>query len=290
MRSERPIGADPDAPVPIGADPDAPVALTFVIPVRHPDNASDWSALKANLGQTLASIAGQQHPSWRAVIAAQDGADLPDLPPGAHAVRVNFPPNHHYSPDGQSRADFHDAVRLDKGRRVLAALLAAGPTTHIMVTDDDDLVSNRLAATVAATPADHAIRFDEGHVWSPGSRILYTHPDFSSLCGTSSVVPIAALGLPPSQEAASIDYIKSMLGSHIAVKAALKDKGVTTTTLPYPGAVYRVGHANAHSRSRNMLRTYLLNKGILSNPTRALENLRRLRFYGDAERREFGLP
>ena len=42
-----------------------------------------------------ASIAGQQHPSWRAVIAAQEGADLPPLPPGVHAVRVHFPPNLH---------------------------------------------------------------------------------------------------------------------------------------------------------------------------------------------------
>ena len=32
-------------PVPLGSDPDTPVALTFVIPVRHPDNASNWSSL-----------------------------------------------------------------------------------------------------------------------------------------------------------------------------------------------------------------------------------------------------
>ena len=30
--------------------------VTFIIPVRHQDNARDWGLLKANLTQTVASI------------------------------------------------------------------------------------------------------------------------------------------------------------------------------------------------------------------------------------------
>lgn len=277
-------------PKPIGTDRRAPVALTFVIPVRHPDNAASWRDLQDNIAQTFASVAGQLHPSWRGYVAVQEGADLPPLPPGIHDVRVRFPPNPHYAPDGQSRSHFHEAVRFDKGRRVLAALLAAGPTSHVMVVDDDDFVSNRLAGTVAEAAPDTAFRFDEGFVWTPGGRMLMTNHDFSNLCGTSAILPIAALDLPPSVESASPDYVKTMMGSHVQVKAALEQQGQVFTPLPYPGAVYRVGHANAHSRSQNMLRAHLANGGMIRNPRRALRNIQLLRRYGKLERAEFGLP
>ena len=59
--------------------------LTFIIPVRHQDNARDWALLKANLTQTAASIASQTHPGWRALVVANEGADLPDLPAGSRS-------------------------------------------------------------------------------------------------------------------------------------------------------------------------------------------------------------
>ena len=51
--------------------------LSFVIPVRHQENARDWNRVKENLSQTVASISGQTHSSWDAVIVANHGATLP---------------------------------------------------------------------------------------------------------------------------------------------------------------------------------------------------------------------
>src|SRR5690606_35331807 len=48
--------------------------VTFVIPVRHPDNARDWALLRSSLSQTIASISNQTHDDWRAVIVANTGA------------------------------------------------------------------------------------------------------------------------------------------------------------------------------------------------------------------------
>lgn len=67
--------------------------VTFIIPVRHQENARDWSRLKANLTQTVASISNQTNGDWRGIIVANEGADLPDLPEKFSAVRVTFPPN-----------------------------------------------------------------------------------------------------------------------------------------------------------------------------------------------------
>src|SRR3990170_8446327 len=89
--------------------------VTFIIPVRHQDNARDWSALKANLAQTVASIANQTHGDWRGIIVANEGADLPDLPERVGVERVNFPPNDMHELGKASVEDFRDAFRADKG-------------------------------------------------------------------------------------------------------------------------------------------------------------------------------
>ena len=99
--------------------------LTFIIPVRHQDNARDWSALKANLSQTVASISNQSSDDWRGIIVANEGADLPELPEPFEVVRVDFPPNNMHERDGADMEDFYEAFRVDKGRRVLAGMLQA---------------------------------------------------------------------------------------------------------------------------------------------------------------------
>src|SRR5579862_1324767 len=68
-------------------------ALTFVIPLRHPYNSTDWSALKRRLAQTIRSIAGQDDARWRAIIVANEGSDLPQLPYKFSLKQVDFPPN-----------------------------------------------------------------------------------------------------------------------------------------------------------------------------------------------------
>jgi hypothetical protein len=35
--------------------------LTFLIPVRHPDSVSDWGIVRSLMGETLRSVAAQDH-------------------------------------------------------------------------------------------------------------------------------------------------------------------------------------------------------------------------------------
>src|SRR5690606_18688753 len=145
---------------------------------------------------------------------------------------------------------FLEAVRLDKGRRILAGMIDAGATDYLMVSDDDDLISNELTGFVSKHRGQNGWVFRNGYIWSPGSRLLYRHPDFSMVCGTSHIVRTDLFELPQSFEEASEEYIKSMLGSHIFITKHLVQKGTPLVPLPFVGAIYRTGHVSAHSRSK----------------------------------------
>lgn len=261
--------------------------LTFIVPVRHQDNARDWSALKANLSQTVASISSQTAPDWRGIVVANEGADLPTLPDNWDVVRVAFPPNEMHEQSGESMEDFYDAFRVDKGRRVLAGMLAARTSRFFMIVDDDDFVSSRLAQHAAEHPDANGWTIDRGYIWDDGGRLLLEYDDFSHLCGTSLIVRSDLYGLPESQESASLEWIRNMLGSHIRIAAILAERGTPLEPLPFRGAVYRVAHRGSHSQARSLLYTYFVSPEALRQPGKVIRNLGKLRWLNRGVRGEF---
>lgn len=262
-------------------------ALTFVIPVRHPANARDWSELKSNLAVTLASIANQSEPGWRAVVVANRGSELPSLPVGVEVAWVDFPPNSLHEQGAADREAFHEAVRLDKGRRILAGMLAVGQTDYFMVVDDDDLISSGLTGFVKRHQGENGWFVHHGFVWSPGRKVIYRSPNFSMLCGTSHIIRADLFALPASFEGAEDGYIKRMLGSHVFITGHLAESGTPLSALPFPGAIYRTGHTGSHSRSKDILSTYIFHPWLLKRPIELVSRLGRLRLMGRGLRREF---
>lgn len=261
--------------------------LTFVIPVRHQDNARDWSLLKANLTQTMASIANQTHDDWRAVIVANHGADLPALPERFSVARVDFPPNDMHELQSASREAVLDAFRADKGRRVLAGMLAARDSRFFMIVDDDDFVSAQLVRFVSDHAEAPGWTIDRGYIWDDGGNLLLGYNRFNHLCGTCLIVPAAAYDLPERFEDASLDWIKTMLGSHVRLPELLAERGSPLQPLPFRGAVYRVANKGSHSQAPSLVVKYFLSWEALRQPKRLLRNLSRLRRVDDSARREF---
>jgi hypothetical protein len=261
--------------------------LTFLIPVRHPDNSPDWSLLKANLEQTIASIAGQDHDDWRAVIIANEGSDLPPLPERFEVEAVDFSPNVLHDRNAGSRDDVLDAFRIDKGRRVLKGMLRARDSRFFMIVDDDDFVSARLARYVADHPDANGWKVDLGYVWDDGGRLLLQHDEFNRLCGTSLIIRADLYDLPQRFEEASADYIKDMLGGHRRIADIVARRQKPLAQLPFRGAIYRVGHSGSHSRTPRILRKYFLNPESIRRPLQWLSDLSRIRFVDEGIRREF---
>jgi hypothetical protein len=264
------------------------VALTFIVPVRHQANAKDWPALKRNLTETLKSIANQTDARWQGVVIANQGADLPDMPAQFSVVRVDFPPNPLHDMGSADLEAVYDAFRLDKGRRVLAGLVAVQPQGHVMICDDDDFVSCRLVEFVYNNRTKNGWWIQDGYVWADGGNLLYRYRDFSHLCGTSHIIRADLYALPQKMDGWSEAQIKRRLGSHRFIKDDLDASG-PLEPLPFFGAVYRVGHAGAHSRSTGLVRKFF-NWRLLKSPKEFVDRLLRLRLLNNATRREFFGP
>lgn len=262
-------------------------SLTFLIPVRHPSNSADWSQLKANLAQTIRSVAAQTSDDWQAIIIANHGSDLPPLPARFTVEWVDFPPNPRHEKGNLSTEEFLDAFRIDKGRRVLKGMLRARDSRFFMIVDDDDFVSARLAEFVAGHPDAHGWIVDVGYVWTDGGSLLYRHPHLNRVCGTTLVVRSDLYDLPATFESATPEFIKSMLGAHIFTAAALAERGTPLASLPFAGAIYRVGHSGAHSQNPPILKRYVFNETMIRRPRELVKHLRRLRLLDSAVRREF---
>lgn len=261
--------------------------VTFIIPVRHQDNARDWSLLKQNLVQTVASISNQTNGNWRGIIVANEGADLPDLPERFSVERVTFPPNNLHEIDKADLEAVYDAFRADKGRRVLKGMLAARDSRFFMIVDDDDFVSARIVQHVSENPDANGWTIDRGYIWDDGGKLLLGYNEFNHICGTSLIVRGDNYGLPERFEDASLDWIKSMLGSHVRIADILAGRGTPLLPLPFHGAVYRVAHGGSHSKAPSLLVKYFLSWEAFKRPRRLLRNLGRLRLVGDTAKREF---
>lgn len=260
--------------------------LTFVVPVRHQANAVDWPKLKQNLIQTARSIAGQTDPRWQAVVVANHGADLPDLPDGFCVSRVDFPPNPLPDVGSGDLESVYEAFRLDKGRRVLAGLVATQPQGHVMIVDDDDFVSRRLTEFVAGNVRNSGWYVRDGYVWGDGGRLVYRYRDFSHLCGSSHIIRSDLYKIPKSTEDMSDVNIRRVFGSHRFMQGDLEVLGCPLDALPFAGAVYRIGHPGAHSRSSGLVQKYF-DKSLIGHPREAIRRISRLRWVTNEFKKEF---
>ena len=250
----------------LASESEQETVLTFLVPTPHPDNVVDWGSTRAVLSQTMASVAAQTDPRWRGIVVANHGADLPPLPAGFEALRVDFPPNPHRDIRTVDYEVFCESLRADKGRRLLAGLLHAPSSRFCLVVDDDDFVSNRLVAFVASHPEANGWYVDRGYVWGSGQRMIFRFDGFNDHCGTSLIVRRDLYRAPASLEAAPPRFAEDMLGSHRRIRGILEARGEPLAALPFRGAVYRVGHRGSTTRTPAALefffRVHAANAGL----------------------------
>lgn len=249
-------------------------ALTFVIPVIHPENAKDWNQVKGYLVQTAKSIAAQDSDSWNAVVVANRGWDLPDLPANVAICWVDFPRQQLYERGTVDKEVWANSVRYDKGRRILAGLIHLRPTGHVMIVDQDDFVHRGLTRFVQQNPNHYGWYVPKGYIWPDQSRFMLECDEFCHLCGTCHIIRADLYNIPASMEDARDEYIRMELGSHVVIQKLLQERGTPLEPFPFRAAVWRVGHSGSYSRSAQLIHQVY----FPGEPRRTLNKVRSLRW------------
>jgi hypothetical protein len=255
--------------------------LVFVVPLIHPAVTVDWAIVQARVRDTARSLCAQQGDDWRAILVANEEAILPGLPEHLEVVRVQEPPPSvvvyaRHNPDANA---WRTTVRRDKGRKILAGLLHAGPgaRAHVMPVDADDLVSNRLAEFVGRHADQPGWFVQRGYVHQVGHRLMYLHPEFHLQCGTCFLLRADLLQIPARTQDANDEYVQQMFGSHQYAMTLFAEAGHPLAPLPFPGVVYRIGHGQNISGSPGLRRMFFARGTLQGAPLKFIRRIGRLR-------------
>lgn len=261
--------------------------LTFVIPIRHPDNLRDRDVQVKILQKTFKSYTAQTCDSWRAVIVANPGTPLPDLPEGFDVAWVDYGPNPQHE---LKQHNFQEALHFflfDKGRRVWSGIKAFPDSRYFMVMDDDDLVSRDLTKYVRDNSGPNGWFLNKGYGIDPNGAFAMSIDRFHKTSGSSHIVRADLYPLPDKDDESFRKYVMVWLGAHGGITELFEAIGKPLEPLPFYGAVYMVNNPNSHSNSNSMLRQYVLNKNSLLRPWTLPGKIAKLRRVNTKFKEEF---
>ena len=168
---------------------------------------------------------------------------------------------------------------------MLAGLIAAHPSGHVMIVDDDDFVSRRLADHVARNPQANGWFIRKGYIWSDGGSLVLRHNSFSHICGTSHIIRADLYAIPDRFDAASPEYIQKMLGDHIYRNCRRTRRSRTYAADAIAVPRYRLPHRTCgSSESKSIWQTFFDHSHGIGS---VLRNTLKLGYLSPRMRREF---
>lgn len=246
--------------------------LNFIVPIKDHSHVDDWSKIKINLSNTLASINNQEDDNWFCYLVCNQGCDLPTLPSEKFKVlEVDFKNDERIK--SNSLKIKYDAIREDKGKRVNEALTCCHQDDHIMVVDYDDFVSCKLSKYVSKNSSQVAFYISDGYYYS-GGRIVVKDNKFNLKCGTSNIISVSFIRFYLDASGnLPLEVIKELLGSHVFLKRYMASRKFNFPRLPFTGAIYNIGVVNSTSGTSDILEHFFTKNIFFSRPDRWIRKL-----------------
>jgi hypothetical protein len=228
--------------------------MAFVTSLRHPSIMKDKQRVYQLLERTLRSVCAQTNQHFKVIVVCNEQPEIGFTHPAITYLLVDI------EPPVQSVEQMFgnlDAVRLDKGKKYLAALylLKGSNPSHVMFFDADDCVANTITQTVLSGPSDRSWRINSGYLYKEGASLLVRLPNgFHKRCGSCFIFSYSMYQLPVDPNEIALDWIKKNLGSHRLIYDYLKQRNVTLYNIPYSAAIYIVNTGENHSAITGILR------------------------------------
>lgn len=231
--------------------------LTFITSLRHPQNSNSYDRVEKLLEKTLASVCAQTSDDYRVIVVCHRVPKIRYDARFVEFVLVDFPaPSNVAGP-----VTGIQAVRLDKGTKILAGILEARKydPTFIMIFDADDRVSNRLAEYASAHPSENGWYFYEGYTFADRGSLIRKRTTFHRLCGTSHIFRLDALEIGEAKidtkdQQQILNYFgdrftRNVIGCHMTTKLYFDSIDASLKPLPFPGAIWILDTGENHSGS-----------------------------------------
>ncbi|MFQ6548751.1 glycosyltransferase family 2 protein [Aestuariibius sp. 2305UL40-4] len=201
----------------------------FAIPLVSKRRSEDWGLVSQNLAATIASLRAQTSSRWQAVICGQDAPD-----------GIAWDDQVRFLPFKGSDSFF------DKGRKRRALIRNAARTRkddgYLFQFDADDLLHPGVVAHIHQDDNGSGYYIDQGYMLEqPGAHFAPLddapkHIAFNQICGSSNAVRFDFRRHTGS---------KGPLGemkSHRRIPERMRYFGYEMTPIPFPAALYLVGH------------------------------------------------
>jgi glycosyltransferase involved in cell wall biosynthesis len=230
--------------------------VTFVTTVRHPDNSRDYGRIERYLDATLRSILNQADPDFRIFVVCNRTPSNSSDYAKTTFIEVDFAP-----PVRPGKPIDRAGIVLDRGTKhavALAHIRDQIDTEYIMFFDSDDLLSNRLVATIRDVRPDYGLYAETGYSMPLGYDTLTKVEDFFEVNGNSNIFRSHLLinlvtGIEPTSSQEQIvesidkDIFRKLLAGHKFAKDFFAANGMPFDPLPLPPAIWILG--NMENRS-----------------------------------------
>jgi hypothetical protein len=230
----------------------------FAIPLISKRASRDWGQVESLLNGTLGSILNSTSQNYQILIACHDVPNTQyNNSNKIKYLQAEFPPLM-----GQNRP------MLDKIFKLKMIGLEIRKNTNncfIMLTDADDLVSNKLVEYVNIDQDNYGYYIYKGYELEYSLKRLRYCPRYHRLCGSSIILRISESDLPVSLDQKEEDnyFNKMIYAGHRYCEPISKSLNRPLKKIPFAAGVYIINNGENHSALTN-------NIGIRRRIVRAL--------------------
>jgi hypothetical protein len=218
--------------------------LTFAVPFRAKAVSRSWSGVLERFRITLNGMLNQTDPRVRVFVVCHDAPEIPEMKDArVETIFANYPPPLYVS-----------EYMVDKARKreIAAHRLGQLGGGLLMYSDDDDLISCRLAQWILAQPKGQSFIIDRGYEYFQKSNKIRYAPRFNRMSGTCSVLFLRPADLPTGALTRERTFAREIVEtSHADWYELFKKNGRPIVEVPFPAAVW-VRHDEQASAALNI--------------------------------------
>jgi hypothetical protein len=206
----------------------------FIVPLRSPKVAKDWTKTKKLCKGAISSIEQQTSKEYSIQLVCHTAPEGFGSFKNINIVEVDF------KVPSTKREMMEDKIKKVK-RGSHDAQKEIGD--YVMVLDADDRISNELVEYVVGEGAD-VLYIERGYVWPHGRRFCFKWSKFNRLCGSSNLVRYNGNNMPSS---ISGDGRYLVCQPHGEVRESAEKRGLRVKKIPFAAACYITDTEDNHS-------------------------------------------